>query len=45
MQDWLPEMQRAVFSKALDDSFAQVDYIITNYIKPGSAGAAQTVPL
>ncbi|HUC82860.1 MAG TPA: SusD/RagB family nutrient-binding outer membrane lipoprotein [Flavisolibacter sp.] len=39
-----PGNERAVFSKALDESFAQVDYIITNFIKPGSAGAAQTVP-
>jgi len=37
--------QKAVFSKALDESFAQMDYIITNHIKPGSAGAPQTVPL
>ena len=35
---------RAVFSKALDESFAQMDYIITNFIKPGSAGSPQTVP-
>ena len=33
------------FSKALDASFAQVDYIVTTHIKPGSAGAAQTVPV
>jgi hypothetical protein len=33
-----------VFSKALDESFNQMDYIITNFIKPGSAGAPQTVP-
>jgi hypothetical protein len=33
------------FSKALDESFAQMDYIITNFIKPASAGAPQTVPL
>lgn len=39
-----PGDQRVVFSKALDESFAQVDYWITNYIKPGSAGAPQTVP-
>jgi hypothetical protein len=36
--------EKAAFSKALDESFAQVDYYITNYIKPGSAGAPQTVP-
>ncbi len=36
---------RAVFSKAMDESFAQVDYLIGNFVKPGSAGASQTVPL
>jgi hypothetical protein len=37
---------KAVFTKALDESFKQVDHFITNYIKPGSAGAAQgNVPL
>ncbi len=36
---------RAVFSKAMDESFNQMDYVITNFIKPGSAGAPQTVPL
>ncbi|MES1198012.1 MAG: SusD/RagB family nutrient-binding outer membrane lipoprotein, partial [Chitinophagaceae bacterium] len=35
---------KAVFSKALDESFLQMDYIITNFIKPASAGAPQTVP-
>ena len=40
-----PGVERTVFSKALDESFNQVDYIIVNYVKPGSAGAAQTVPL
>lgn len=35
---------RAKFSQAMDASFAQMDYIITNFIKPGSAGAPQTVP-
>lgn len=39
-----PGTERAVFSKALDESFLQMDYIITNFIKPGSAGAPQTVP-
>jgi hypothetical protein len=39
-----PGNERAVFSKALDESFNQVDYFITNFIKPSSAGAAQTVP-
>lgn len=34
-----PGDERAVFSKALDESFAQVDYVITNFIKP-----SQTVP-
>ncbi|MEI8075934.1 MAG: SusD/RagB family nutrient-binding outer membrane lipoprotein, partial [Bacteroidota bacterium] len=32
------------FSKALDESFSQMDYIITNFIKPASAGAPQVVP-
>ena len=39
-----PGTERTVFSKALDESFNQVDYLIANYVKPGSAGAAQTVP-
>jgi len=39
-----PGVERTVFSKALDESFNQVDYLITNFIKPGSAGSAQTVP-
>jgi len=36
--------QKAVFTKALEESFNQMDYIITNFIKPGSAGSPQTVP-
>lgn len=32
--------EKAVFSKALDESFNQVDYVITTYIKP-----SQSVPL
>ena len=36
--------ERAVFSKALDESFLQMDHIITNFIKPASAGAPQVVP-
>ena len=36
--------ERTVFAKAMDESFNQMDYIITNFIKPGSAGAPQTVP-
>jgi len=39
-----PGNARDAFSKALDASFAQVDHIIVNHIKPGSAGAPQTVP-
>jgi hypothetical protein len=35
---------KTAFSKALDESFNQVDYVITNYVKPGSAGAPQSVP-
>ncbi len=40
-----PGNEKTVFSKALDESFAQMDYIITNFIKPSSAGTPQTVPL
>jgi len=36
--------QRAKFSQAMDESFLQMDNIIANYVKPGSAGAPQTVP-
>ncbi|HEX8331640.1 MAG TPA: SusD/RagB family nutrient-binding outer membrane lipoprotein [Segetibacter sp.] len=36
---------RAAFSKALDASFGHVDNVVSNFVKPGSAGAAQTVPL
>jgi hypothetical protein len=36
---------RAVFSRAMDESFAQVDNIIVNFVKPTTAGASQTVPL
>jgi hypothetical protein len=39
-----PGDARDVFSKALDASFAHVDNVIINFIKPGSAGAAQNVP-
>ncbi len=39
-----PGDARAVFSKALDESFNQVDYVITTFVKPGTAGAPQTVP-
>lgn len=35
---------QAAFSKALDASFGHMDNVIINYIKPGSAAAAQTVP-
>jgi hypothetical protein len=37
--------EKAVFTAALNESFKQMDYIIINYIKPGSAGSPQTVPL
>lgn len=37
--------ERTVFSNALDASFGQMDTIINNYIKPGNAGASQSVPL
>jgi len=36
--------ERTVFSNALDASFLQMDHIITNFIKPASAGAPQVVP-
>ena len=36
--------EKTVFSKALDESFLQMDHIITNFIKPASAGAPQVVP-
>jgi hypothetical protein len=39
-----PGDAKDVFSKALDASFAHVDNVIINFIKPGSAGAAQNVP-
>ncbi|MEO8172672.1 MAG: SusD/RagB family nutrient-binding outer membrane lipoprotein, partial [Sediminibacterium sp.] len=39
-----PGTAKTTFSSALDASFGQVDYYIANYIKPGSAGAPQTVP-
>ncbi len=39
-----PGDARAAFSKALDASFAHVDNVVINFVKPGSAGAAQTVP-
>jgi hypothetical protein len=39
-----PGDAREAFSKALDASFAHVDNVIINFIKPGSAGAAQNVP-
>jgi Starch-binding associating with outer membrane len=40
-----PGNERTVFSNALNESFKQMDYIITTYIKPGNAGAPQVVPL
>ncbi|HEY0057638.1 MAG TPA: SusD/RagB family nutrient-binding outer membrane lipoprotein, partial [Flavisolibacter sp.] len=40
----VPGDARAAFSKALDASFAHVDNVVINFVKPGSAGAAQTVP-
>ncbi|MGB8192553.1 MAG: SusD/RagB family nutrient-binding outer membrane lipoprotein, partial [Chitinophagaceae bacterium] len=36
---------RDAFSKALDASFAHVDNVIVNFVKPSTAGSAQTVPL
>ncbi|RYZ28686.1 MAG: SusD/RagB family nutrient-binding outer membrane lipoprotein [Chitinophagaceae bacterium] len=39
-----PGNARDAFSKALDASFGHVDNVVANFVKPGSAGAAQTVP-
>jgi len=39
-----PGNAETVFSKAMDASFAHVDNVIANFVKPGTAGAAQTVP-
>jgi hypothetical protein len=36
---------RAKFSQALDASFGHVDNVVQNFVKPSTAGAAQTVPL
>lgn len=35
---------RASFAAAIDASFNQMEYYITTYVKPGTAGAPQTVP-
>lgn len=40
-----PGDAKAAFSKALDASFAHVDNVIVNFVKPSTAGSAQTVPL
>jgi hypothetical protein len=40
-----PGNLKDVFSKALDATFAHVDNVVANFVKPGSAGAAQTVPM
>jgi hypothetical protein len=39
-----PGNARDAFSKALDATFTHVDNVIANFIKPGSAVEAQTVP-
>lgn len=39
-----PGNARDAFSKALDASFAHVDNIVANFVKPSTAGAPQTVP-
>jgi hypothetical protein len=36
---------RTAFSRALDESFRQVDHIVQNFVKPSTAGAPQIVPL
>jgi hypothetical protein len=38
-----PGDARAVFSSALDASFGHVDNVVANFVKPNTAGAAQTV--
>ena len=40
----IPGDQKAKFTQALDESFLHMDNVITNYVKPSSAGAPQTVP-
>jgi hypothetical protein len=40
-----PGDEKTAFSKALDASFGQVDNVVINHVKPGSAGAAQSVPV
>ena len=40
-----PGNAKDAFSKALDASFGHVDNVVINYVKPSSAGAAQTVPV
>lgn len=35
---------KAVLQKAIEESFRQIDYVITTYVKPGTAGSPQTVP-
>lgn len=40
-----PGDARAKFSQALDASFGHVDNVVQNFVKPGSAGSAQTVPV
>jgi hypothetical protein len=39
-----PGNAREAFSRALDASFGHVDNVVQNFVKPSSAGAAQTVP-
>ena len=41
----VPGNAKTVFSQAMDESFAQMDYIITNFIKPANSGVTQVVPL
>jgi hypothetical protein len=35
---------KAVLQKAMEESFRQIDYVITTYVKPSTAGSPQTVP-
>jgi hypothetical protein len=39
-----PGDEKTAFSNALNASFGHVDNVVANFVKPGSAGAAQVVP-
>lgn len=35
---------KAVLKKAIEESFRQIDFVVTNYVKPSEAGSPQSVP-